>query len=199
MFEKWVGAGVGLTVPVAIVIGILFGSPLVALAIVGGALIAGFRMVPRLWRTVGRGLVAGGLAGMLVLGPGFRLVMRVVAIVDPVRRPEFTLEGTLFLVLIIGLVFGAITAGWTTLVASSLRLPRWGGVSLVTAAALVQLFSDSEVMRELNELGAGLWMNAPMFLGVTALYGYLADRWARPVTAPQTEVEPAVIEAASLA
>ncbi len=199
MSTKRAGVGVGLAVPGAILLGSLIGSPPVALAIVAGVLLVGWRRVPRFWRTVARGLVAGGLAGLLVLGPGFRLVMRVVAILDPVRSPEFTLEGTLFLVLIVGLVFGAITAGWTTLVSSAARLPRWGGASLVTIAALVQLFSDSEVLRELTELGAGPWMNVPMFLGVTALYGHLADRWARPVTAPEVAAELAAIEAVSLA
>jgi hypothetical protein len=199
MSVKRAGIGVGVAVPGAVLLGVVFGSPPVALAVVAGALVVGWRRIPRFWRSVARGLVAGGLAGALVLGPGFRLVMRIVAIVDPVRRPEFTLEGTMFLVVMVGLIFGAITAGWTVLVATALRLPRWGGAGLITLATIFPLFSDSEVLRELNELGAGPWVNVPMFLGVTVLYAYLADRWARPVTTPETEAEPAVIEAASLA
>ncbi len=182
------GAGVGLTVPVAIGVGSLVGSPVVALAIVAAALTVGWRMVPGFWRTVGRGIAAGAVAGVLVLGPGFRLAMRLVAIIEPLRRPEFTLEGTAFIVIVIGLVFGAITGGWTTLVASSLGVSRGIGTGVITVAAFAQLFSSSEVLAELGELGAGPWMNVPMFLGITALYGYLTDRWARPAVAADTSV-----------
>ncbi len=194
MSTQRVGVGVGLAVPVAIYLGSLIGSPLVALAIVAGALLVGWRRIPRFWRSVGRGLVAGGLAGLLVLGPGFRLAMRVVAIADPIRRPEFTIEGTGFLVVGIGLFFGAVTGGWATLVSRGIGLPRWGGAALVAGVTLVSLFSDGEVIRELTELGGGAWMNVPMFLAVTGLYAYLTDRWARPEASRDRAPDPGVIE-----
>ncbi len=183
------GVAVGLTVPAAIVVGSLAGSPAVALAIVAGALTVGWRLVPGFWKTAGRGILAGAVAGVLVLGPGLRLAMRVVAIFEPLRRPEFTLEGTAFVVVVIGLLFGGITGGWTTLVASSLGVvSRRVGTGVITVAASAQLFSSSEVLAELTELGAGPWMNVPMFLGVTVLYGYLTDRWARPVVAADASI-----------
>ena len=52
----------------------------------------------------------------------------------------------------------------------------------------VTLFADSEVLRELTELGGGAWVNVPMFGVITLAFSYLADRWARPTAIPRNEV-----------
>lgn len=180
MTSRKLMAAIGSIVPLAILTGSLLGSPPVALAIVGLGLIVGWARVPRFWRTVLRALGAGGLAGLVVLGPGLRLAMRVVAMLEPTRTPEFTLGGTAFLVIGIGLMFGAVTTAWPVLIAVGLRLPRWAGVGLIAVAAAVQLFSDSETLSEFTELGAGASMNVPMFGAVVIAFAHLADRWARP-------------------
>lgn len=196
MSERASGVGVGLTVPVAIVIASLLGSPLLALTAIAVALLIGWRNIDGFWRLVIRGVIAGALAGLLVLGPGLRLAMRVVAIVDPVEQPEFTFEGTVFIVLIIGGMLGGITVGWTTIINQTLSVPRWVGVSLISAVISLQLFADSEILSELTGLGAGLWMNLPMFTGVTILFAFVADRWARPSDNADLDHEGASIEAA---
>lgn len=185
--ERGVGLAVGLSVPVAMVLGAVLGAPVVPLAVVGAALVLGTVRIRRFWRIVGRALLAGGLAGVLVLGPGYRVAMRVVAIVDPLRSPELSLEGTLFILVGIGLVFGAVTTAWTSLLARTWALSRRAGVGLLTVVTLVSLFADSATVEELRELGAGLWMNVPMFAGTTLVFAVLADRWARPEPAPAAD------------
>lgn len=170
----------GLAVPAAITVGEALGRPEPALALVIAALGVAWWRVPGFWRLAIRGVVAGALAGALILGPGYRLAMRVVALLEPVRPTELTLGGTAFIVVGIGVIFGGITAGWATLVARGAGLRRRGGVVLLTLATLVPLFSGSETRAELTDLGAGLWLNGPMFLAVTVLFAHVADRWARP-------------------
>ena len=46
---------------------------------------AGWLLVPGFWRSSLYGAIGGVVAGLLILGPGLRIAMRVVAIVDPVR------------------------------------------------------------------------------------------------------------------
>lgn len=178
--DRPVGIAVGLAVPVALAAGMVTGGPVVPLTVAGAGVLLGIVAVPGFWRIVGRALAAGGLAGVLVLAPGYRVAMRVVAIVDPGRTPELTLEGTLFLLVGIGLVFGAVTTAWTSLLGRTLELSRRAGAGLLTVATLVLLFADSATIAELRELGGGPWMNVPMFAGVTVGFAALADRWARP-------------------
>ncbi len=116
--------------------------------------------------------------------------MRVVALLEPTRTPEFTFEGTAFLVVGIGLMFGAVTTAWPALIAVGLRWPRWAGVGLIAVATAVQLFADSETLGEITDLGGGVWMNVPMFGAVVIAFSYLADRWARPEAALEPAGEP---------
>ena len=199
MSTRTVAAGVGAAVPLAILGGSLIGSPPFALAIIGGALILGWLRVPSFWRHLFRSVLVGGVAGILVLGPGLRLAMRVVALMDSARFPEFTLEGTMFLVLIVGGLLGAITVGWASLIARALSLPRWGGSLLVFVATGLQLFADSETLREFTDLGAGVWVNAPMFGGVLIAFAYFSDRWARPEPAVPVVPHPSDAVPVSLA
>lgn len=52
------------------------------------------------------GALSGFMAGLLVTAIGGRIIMRIIALVDPFTHPRFTVDGTLFLV-IIGIAFGA--------------------------------------------------------------------------------------------
>lgn len=129
--------------------------------------------IPRFWRTVGVGAVAGAVAGAVVLGPGMRVVMRVVAIMEPFQAPSFTVGGTVFLV-IIGLVGGAIAGTGISLAApvASRRV-----TALAVAVLLVGLLASSSDLRsELTHLGGGLWVNVPMFGLVFYGYGLAARR-----------------------
>ena len=58
------------------------------------------------------GAVAGAVAGVLVLGIGLRLAMRVVAITDPTRTPEFSVGGTAFILVGIGVMLGAFAGAY---------------------------------------------------------------------------------------
>lgn len=170
--------------PAAIFVGDLLLGPIGALAIVGGGVAIGWKYVPDFWRIVFRAAVAGGLAGVLVLGPGYRLAMRIVAILDESTTPEFTIGGTMFVIVGIGAMFGGITATWVTLITRAYAARTAVAVTMLTVVVIGILFVDSEVFRELTQLGPGPVLNVPMFLGVTVGWAWLADRWARPMGEP---------------
>lgn len=132
----------------------------------------GWWLVPRFWRSVLFGAIAGVVAGLLVLGVGLRLAMRVVAILDPFRVPEFTVGGTMFILIGIGGIFGGVIGILANLARRGLRLRSLFSVAVPPAAgAMILLFADQEIRGELFELGAGAWVNIPMFGLVTLLYG----------------------------
>ena len=178
--------------PAAIFVGDLLLGPVGALAIVIAGVVIGWKYVPGFWRTLFRAAIAGGLAGVLVLGPGYRLAMRIVAILDDATTPEFTIEGTAFLNIGIGAMFGAITTTWVTIMTKTFAARRFVAVTVLTGVVVGTLFVNSEVFRELTELGAGPILNVPMFLGVTIAWAWLADRWARPL--PVTDSVDAQLE-----
>lgn len=140
------------------------------------AAVAAWRYVDGFWRIVISGLVGGAVAGLLVLGPGFRLAMRAVAIMDPVHPEEFSIEGTLFIVIGIGAILGGVQ-GLTT----NLARRAFGIDSAVVAGVLLALlemtflaFFSGELSQELFELGISPWINIPLF-GLYALgYGIAA-------------------------
>src|SRR3970282_1587260 len=76
----------------------------VAMVLIGFG--AGWLLVPGFWRSLGHGAIGGGGGGLRVLGPGLRIAMRVVAILDPVRSPEFTFGGTMFIIIGVGVMMG---------------------------------------------------------------------------------------------
>jgi hypothetical protein len=122
-----------------------------------------------------RGAIAGTLAGVLVLGVGFRLAMRVVAITDPIRTPEFSVEGTAFILVGIGVVFGTVAGAYLGGLRYLLRLRRVSVAVVGTLVIVPLLFGDSEIRSELFELGLGAWVNIPMFFGVVFAYGWAQD------------------------
>lgn len=130
-------------------------------AVVVMALWLGQRNIAGLWRHMRAGLAAGAVAGLLVLGPGLRTAMRVVAMMDPVRRPDFTLEGTLFVILFAGLFMGAVFGPSLSLLAAFLPESVTGVVFAVTGLALLTI--DPQLRTELVHLGGGAVFNAPLF------------------------------------
>jgi len=119
------------------------------------------------------------MAGLLVLGPGLRIAMRVVAIIDPVRSPEFTVGGTMLIIIGVGVVMGGIFGVFGNVARSGFGIPS-GAAGLVPALLVMLMIGlDSELRSEIVELGAGPWLNIPMFGAAAVGYGAL---WTRVVT-----------------
>lgn len=132
----------------------------------------GWWLVPRFWRSVLFGAIAGLVSGVLVLGVGLRIAMRVVALLDPFRVPEFTPGGTMFILIGIGGIFGGTLGILANLARRGLRLRSIFTIAVLPAAgAMMLLLVDDEIRSELFHLGAGAWVNIPMFGLVTVLYG----------------------------
>jgi len=128
------------------------------------------------WRAAAGGLIGGAVAGLLILGPGFRLAMRAVALMDPVHPEEFTLEGTLFIIVGIGGILGTIQAVTAHLArrAFGIESAVVAGMLLATFLMVQLIFFSGEVSQEIFDLGAGAWVNIPLF-GLIALgYGIAA-------------------------
>ncbi len=126
-----------------------------------------------------RGAVGGAVAGVLVLGVGLRVAMRVVAIADPLRSPEFSVGGTAFILVGIGLMLGAFSGAYLGGLRHLLELGRGPVVLIGTAALFPLLFGDPETRSELFELGFGAWMNIPMFAFIVVAYVWVHDVIAR--------------------
>lgn len=174
--NPWLTA-IGMVVPVTIVVGDLFGGVL-ALVVAATLAVVGFRTVRGFLRLVLTGALAGAVAGVLVLGPGFRLVMRVVAIADPAQTPEFSVGGTMFLIVGFGGIFGAVTGISGTLIARGLQLSRSLGAAVYALPIVALLLQSPDLRAELFEFGLGVWMNLPLFVAVSVGYGWMADRFA---------------------
>ncbi|HEY6635897.1 MAG TPA: hypothetical protein VI141_09840 [Acidimicrobiia bacterium] len=146
---------------------------------------AAWRYTPRFWSTLIRGLAAGALAGVLILGPGFRIAMRVVSIMDPIRRAEFTMEGTVFIVIFVGAMLGGVLGACGLLVRTALgvRSSAVAGVSLGVAIIGLLVLPPGDIRTEFFELGGGPWVNIPLFGAFAVSYGIaamaIADRLRR--------------------
>jgi hypothetical protein len=160
-------AALFLAIPVGIALG-----PIAGVATVGlGMMIAG-RTTPRFWPNLIVSVAAGGLAGAVILGPGFRIAMRIVAVLEPSRVTEFTIEGTMFIIVFIGALIGSVLGLVAHFIRMGFGLGR-SGVAIVTAVlAIGFIVVDSETRLELFQLGLGFWFNAPMFGLIAATYGY---------------------------
>jgi hypothetical protein len=155
-------------------IGDVFGE--VGLILLAVALIFVWRGTPGFWRVVAGGLVGGALAGLLVLGPGYRVAMRIVAIMDPALAEEFSVGGTLFIVVGIGAIMGGVQATVFQLVRRTFGLGSavWSGVLLGAVLMIDLSFFAGELSDELFELGAGAWVNIPLFGVFSIAYGIAA-------------------------
>jgi hypothetical protein len=158
-------------------------GPVWSIAVVLVGIGAGWLMVPGFWASSLYGAIGGVMAGLLVLGPGLRIAMRVVAILDPVRSPEFTVGGTLFIIIGIGAVMGGIFGVIGNVARGGFGIPS-GAAGLIPALLVMMMIGlDSELRGEIVELGAGPWLNIPMFGAAAVGYGAL---WNRVVTRLET-------------
>jgi hypothetical protein len=140
---------------------------------------AGWLLVPGFWRSLLYGAIGGVVAGLLVLGPGLRIAMRVVAIIDPVRTPEFTVGGTMFIIIGVGVMMGGMFGVIGNIARVGFNIPSRGAGLVPAVLVMLMIGLDSELRSEIVELGAGPWLNIPMFGAVAVGYGAL---WTRVVT-----------------
>jgi hypothetical protein len=140
---------------------------------------AGWLLVPSFWRSALHGAIGGVVAGLIVLGPGLRIAMRVVAILDPLRSPEFTIGGTMFIIIGVGVIIGGKFGVLANIARRGFGIPSRVAALLPALLVMLLIGLDSELRSEIVELGAGPWLNIPMFGAVAVGYGAL---WAWVVT-----------------
>ncbi|MEA1904021.1 MAG: hypothetical protein U9N56_10890 [Actinomycetota bacterium] len=147
----------------------------ISLAVIAVFVALAWRFTDGFWKTVAFGLVGGVVAGVLIMGPGFRLAMRVVAIMDPTRSPEFSVGGTLFIIVGIGGIFGGVIAIAGNLIRKAVPVTSVVTGGMVPAGILMaMLLVESDLREEFVELGGGPWVNIPMFSVVAIGYGIAA-------------------------
>ncbi len=128
------------------------------------------------WRSVVAGLAGGAVAGLLILGPGFRLAMRAVALMDPIHPQEFSIGGTAFIVIGIGMIMGGVQGVTAQVARRALAIDSAVVAGLILAGIeLVSLvFFSGDLSQEFFDLGISPWVNIPLF-GVFAVgYGIAA-------------------------
>jgi hypothetical protein len=148
----------------------------IAVALIGIG--AGWLLIPEFWRGALHGAIGGVIAGLVVLGPGLRVAMRVVAMVDPVRSPEFTVGGTIFIIVGIGAVMGGIVGSFGNVSRIGFNIPSRVAGLVPALLVMTMIGLDSELRGEILELGVGPWLNIFMFGTVAMGYGWV---WARIV------------------
>ena len=153
-------------------------SPAWSIAVVIVGIGAGWLLIPGFWRSSLVGAIGGVISGLLVLGPGLRIAMRVVAMVDPVRSPEFTIGGTMFIIIGIGVVMGGIFGVFGNVLRIGFNIPSRAAGLVPALLVMMMIGLDSELRDEIIELGVGPWLNIPMFGAVAVGYGAV---WARAV------------------
>lgn len=140
---------------------------------------AAWLLVPGFWRSNLHGAIGGLVAGLLVLGPGLRLSMWVVAILDPIRSPEFTLDGTMFIIIGVGGMVGGIFGLFGNMARRGFGIPQRAAGIVPALLVALMIGLDTELRGEIIELGAGPWLNVPMLGAVALGYGAL---WALVIT-----------------
>jgi hypothetical protein len=188
------------SIPLAFVVGSVSPTGEVGLLAALAVFVWVARSAPGFAGAAVRGLVAGAVAGLLVLGVGFRLAMRVVAVTDPARTPEFSFGGTAFILIGIGLMLGGSAGAYLGGLRHLLGLGRAAIAILATVALVPTLFGDSEIRAELFELGLGAWLNIPMFTSIVFAFGLAQygmagrlDRWTSRRRAESDVTEPAPV------
>jgi len=151
-------------------------GPVWSVAVVIVGIGAGWLLIPGFWRSSFLGAIGGVISGLLVLGPGLRVAMRVVAMVDAVRSPEFTIEGTMFIIVGIGVVMGGIFGVFGNVLRIGFNIPSRAAGLVPALLVMMMIGLDSELRDEIIELGAGPWLNIPMFGAVAVGYGAV---WTR--------------------
>lgn len=170
-------------------------SSTIGLPVLIGAVLLAWRFTEGFWKTVAFGLVGGVVAGALIMGPGFRLAMRVVAIMEPTRTPEFSIEGTVFIIIGIGGIFGGIFALVGNLIRRVFSIKSAIASGVVLAALVMTTFlSETDLRTEFTNLGGGPWVNIPMF-GIFALgYGIAAMAIAESLERQAARRDASVVE-----
>ena len=164
-----IGAPAGLIAPAAFENVEIVAIPVMLFSV--GSLVLALIYVRKLPRLVFSGLIGGGIVGLIILGGGSRLAMRIVALTG--GRREVTIEGTAFL-----MVFGAFAGANIGVFLAALRRvvrPRIGPTAVVLGLLGVLAFvGPRDIREELVHEGRGIWLNAPMFLSLLPLYGWAA-------------------------
>ena len=150
-------------------------TPSVGLPLLLVAVLLAWRFTEGFWKTVAFGLVGGVIAGALIMGPGFRLAMRVVAIMEPTRTPEFSVGGTLFIIIGIGAIFGGVFAMAANLIRRAIPITSSIAAGVVLSVlVMTMLLIEADLRAEFTDLGAGPWVNIPMFAIFVFGYGIAA-------------------------
>lgn len=135
--------------------------------------IGGFVIVARFARIQVSGMVGGFVTGLVVLGGGLRLAMRLVVLTDDVREPVFSSE-TLFIIFfggVVGLMMGPVIA-----VAQRLWAPSSTLIGAVVAISSMSMFLLEPGLRtELFNEGAGPLLNIPLFTATFFAFGASAN------------------------
>ena len=169
--------------------------PTVGLPLLVLAVIVAWRFTNGFWKTVAFGIVGGAIAGAVLMGPGFRLAMRVVAIMDPVRTPEFSVGGTLFIIVGIGGVLGGVIGIAGNLIRKAIPITSVVAAGVVVALIeMTMLLIEADLREEFVELGAGPWVNVPMFGLIVLGYGIAAMAIAEYMERQALDRKPAVAE-----
>lgn len=176
-------AALGVSVSMLLLLTVLPDGPIpLAVATLTLAVALAWWLMSGFWKTVALGAAGGVLAGLTILGPGWRVVMRVVAVWDPSMTPDFTLDGTVVtIILMLGTLGGGVFGVVGSLAKEGLgirSIPRAGFLTGLLLPGL--LLTDQGLRGELTDLVGGLWVNLAMFGTVAVLYGiaaiYMADR-----------------------
>ncbi len=172
----WQGRGAALGVVVAVILAmqdVLIPAIALPLLVVAAAL--AWWLTDGFWKTVAFGLAGGVIAGLLIMGPGFRVAMRVVAIMDPIRTPEFSVGGTGFIIVGIGGILGGVMGILGNLIRKAAAIASAVVAGVVLGAfEMTILLIDSGLREEFFELGGGPWVNIPMFAVFAFGYGIAA-------------------------
>ncbi len=134
--------------------------------------LAAWKLIPGFWRITGRSLLAGLISGVLVLGPGLRLAMRLVAIADPNATPEFSVGGTIGIIVLIGGFLGSIYSVVAVYARTGFSTGKAVASGVVALALLGFVMASADLRDEIANLGLGAWMNIPMFAAIGFLHGW---------------------------
>jgi hypothetical protein len=167
-----------------------------------------FEAVVSVLRDIVRGALAGLIVGVVVLGPGGRIVMRLAAILDPAavgrntengnRIGDITIEGTLVLLIFGGLLIGAASS--VIWVAIQEWIPGRRFVRAALAALIAVALTGFQLVRPENPDFRILEPVVPvlgLLLGLVAVAGFafaLVDGWLdRRLPQPSGRRSPAVV------
>ena len=150
-----------------------------------------FEAVVSVLRDIARGALAGLIVGVLVLGPGGRIVMRLAAMLDPAaagratengnRIGDITIEGTLVLLIFGGLLIGAASS--VVWVAIQEWIPGRRFVRAALAALIAVALTGFQLVRPENHDFRILEPVVPilaLLLGLVAIAGFafaMVDGW----------------------